>query len=290
MSERKLFVVLVEEAHDETPFFQTFWAYGEHLGDALEKVRRAARSQGLCRPICREAGPYDLANLDCEVDRLETGDVFWSLGRSSFPPRTAFEIPQGVIPAAAQDGEAETLDSDDIRPGFRVTEEGDLFTVEANVDEPSLAALHEALLRAFEPFEVFWYQLQGDWEGELDAPELLYVNEELSSADRVLEHLHASRTDSIQNGFVTLTAFASLGATNVNLSDHKKLVVITRADEQKDKAVSLLESRGYQELSPFVSIDQRIHHWHFRHPQGRGREGLISHLLDTGFSLWLPGQ
>ena len=287
-----LYYFLIHEAKGPLPFYQPYWAYGESMGEASLRALEAARSQGLLRPIIREGEPSSLDHIQCEVDTDEFG-TRWSRSRATYPLddlEISFQFPFGVLPSWSNDPDKGDGDPSEIKPGYTAFENDDIFSIEVNVPEPDLLPLFERLLEVFEPFKVFWYKVHGHWEGEPDDPDEFFINEALTSKLNILRHLTENHFDSIANGHVTVTAFAAEGATNLNVTDHKKIEILTQSAEQRDRAIEALQAAGYEESDPFVTIDRQMYHWHFPHPGGKSRSDLIEALLTDGFSAWAPGN
>jgi hypothetical protein len=289
----QLYACLVQEARNAEPFYQLYWGYGPRLGVALARIREAAKGNGIPRPVLCSADPALLESVDCEVERSDSGEVFWSVTRNLYPPDLEEEeplaLPFGVIPASQQPEDAH--DPDEIAVGYTLWEAEGVSTLEINVAEVDLLALYQRFLTLYEPFQVFWYKVHGQWDDTplgSEAPDEIFINEGLTSKDEILAHVEFAEDDSLRNGFVTLTSYAEEGATNLDLSDHKKVVISTTSPAQRDRALEVLAELELRRLEPFVTVDDRIAHWHYRPVDSKDRAALIEHLLATGFSPWAP--
>jgi hypothetical protein len=279
-----LFTCLVEERSTTEPFVQVYWARDEHLGGALEKMQSAARSNGLRDPALREADPYDLDNLIGEVEPSPSADVFWALTRHFFPPEPIFTLPYGVIGSCIE-GER---DIGEIVAGYSLGKaDSGLITLEVNASADELAPLYQEFLQAHPSYRVFWYLLHDHWLDD-GSDSLFLINEGLNTPARIIDHLRQHERDSLMNGFVTLTAYLQEGSTNINISDHKRIVVVTYSDEIAAGYADLLDKSGYDRMDDLTSIDRGIHHWHFRHPGSRDRAALEHYLRELGFKDWKP--
>jgi hypothetical protein len=278
-----LYTALIEENDPASPFVQVYWARANHMGAALEMMLTAARSNGFLRPIWRQADPFDIKNLPKQLKQYSTQDVFWGNERYGFPATDTLELPYGIISSCIE-GE---FDVDEIQVGFHVHKDGEMFTLEVNVSEQQLATLYFGLLDEYKKFRVFWYKLHSDWEG--NGNEEMFVNENLSTGQSIRHHLEGDVDNSIRNGHCTITAYLEDGATNINISDHKKIVVITYSESKLAIATRFLNAHRIPLLDPFVTVDYKIHHWHFRSPQSCSRAELIRRLETQGFSRWAPG-
>lgn len=283
MSHKYLYVCLVEGAELDQSFVQVFWIYAPDIGGAIDKVLQQAVECEINNPQISQVDPYDIDNLESDVVYNAAGDIFWSEGRNYFPKEEYLELPVGVIGSCIE-GDHDALD---IESGYTISEEGDRTTIEINVDRSDLFNTYSSLIKVFPELKVFWYVIHDHWdESESD---VFYVNEALNSPDKVCAHISENLHDSIENGYVTLTSYVEEGATNINISDHKKVVITTYSGRVVDILLSCLNDLGYSHLDEFVTIDSLIHHWHYKPSNGKDRAQLIQHLSDSGFSVWVPG-
>jgi hypothetical protein len=283
--ETTLFTCMILEQDDEEPFVQVYWARAVHLGAAIQMILDSARSNGLRNPVARECDPYDIENLRGEVAPAASAEVFWSTSQHFFPPAPLFDLPTGIISSCLEGDH----DKDEIAPGFTMTvdDEG-LTTIWANMAQSELFQVYSALVSVFPEYRVFWYVLHAHWEDEKE--ERFLVNEGLSTPAKILDHLRATWVDSVQNGFVTLTAYLKEGATNIKISDHKGICVATRSQAIAERCANLLVESGYPEVPELVSIDCEMHHWHYRLPGSRSKTELAAMLKSSGFVDWVPGS
>ncbi|MDB6028454.1 MAG: hypothetical protein JWM68_4677 [Verrucomicrobiales bacterium] len=276
----KLYTCLIEELTDEQAFVQVYWARADHMGVAIEKMLAAARLNGLKDPQPREADPYDIENLKCTVQPSPDAETFWAVDRYAFPPEPIVELPYGII-ASCIEGEQ---DAKHIIEGYtRHKDDQGKITISINVERTALLPLYERLLRTRASYRVFWYLLHDHWTNSEDH---FLVNEALDSPDKILSHLHEHPLDSVMNGYVTLTAYHEEGATNLNISDHKQIVITTYSDDIAEDYATVLADLGYVQADELVTIDDRIHHWHYRHPDSLGQPDLVDHLHSIGFRDW----
>lgn len=277
-----LYACVIREQNDKDAFYQCYWSHAEDIGVALEKMLSAAHDNGLKDPAPREIDPYDIANLDTDVAPSPAADTFWAVNRFHFPPEPFFRLPYGII-GSLLEGES---DLEDIRDGFALTRDNTgKTTIEINVSRDSLLLVYEQLLYRSSSYKVFWYRLHEHWDDRADH---FLVNEALNTPELISDHVRDHERDSLLNGFVTLTAYRQEGATNLNLSDHKRLIIHTFSDAVAREYINVLAAAEIRERKPLVSIEHGIHHWHYRHPRSRSRDELIAFLRATGFSDWKP--
>lgn len=277
-----LFRAMIQGEEADDSFYQVYWAHGDHLGDALPRIRAEARDNGVEAPVFVNADPFDIENLPDELGDVSGQDVF-STGRIYFPRTETFEFPCGIVPSWVEGPH----DPQEIRDGYAVNRAADgMVKIEVNVSGPKLRPLYYALIREWGDFRVFWYRIHTDYEHSEQGE--MMVNETLSTAEAIIDHLEANALDSLDNGLCTLTAYVPEGGTNLNISDHKKIVVLTYDEANAARAIKFLDSHGYEKTEPFLTIDADMHHRHYRPEGSRDRPSLIEHLTAQGFKPWQP--
>jgi hypothetical protein len=277
-----LYSCLIEEDEPLRPFVQMYWAYADELGEALESMVAAAALNGLGRPRCKRADPSDPAHLKRDLVRSADGHTLWSPTRYFFPPTVGFTPPYGVI-ASNVDG---PFDLDDIGVGYSRSESDGLICIETNTLENDLLDDYVSIVRALEPLRAFWVKLHDHWPPQL--AEQILVNEHIVTANRIGEFLNDWSGSVLRNGFVSITGYLEEGATNVSITDHKKIVALTYSSAVADQIVGLLPQMGYGEIDPFFTIDCEMHHWHYRDPNGSDYARLVDELMAAGFTPWTP--
>lgn len=262
--EKKLFICLIEEQNTKEACFQMYWSRAQHMGIAIDLILDAAKKNGINNPIPRQCDPYDIENLTDE-DKIEPGtdsNVFWSINRHFFPPESVFDLPVGVI-ASGIEGEIESEhDIDEIKSGYTFQTNEGLTTIEVNVEAKKLVDLYQQLVKLNSSYRVFWYVLHSHWNDEKN--DKFLVNEDLNTPDKIITHLTENEEDSIKNGYVTLTSYLDEGATNISITDHKRIAIRTYSELISTRIRKFLERQGYEKSNHLVSIDHRIHHWHYR--------------------------
>ncbi len=96
--------------------------------------------------------------------------------------------------------------------------------------------------------------------------------------------------NNIKNGFCSITSFIKEEETNINISDHKKIVIMTYSLKMLDIATKTLIDKGLKKMESLKSIDEGFYHWHFRSPNSFDRADLINKLKSFGFFEWIPNS
>ena len=275
------FVGLIEGSDGDASFFINAWAYASHPGEAVHKMLGAARRNAINGPI--------LVNLDyADHDEPPEGavpvpeaDAYLEDTEYSFPTELSYQMPHGVIPT----GEQSEIDIDDIRPGWETWEsESGLIHIEAVVEEAQLLGIYLSLVAVIPEIRAFSVKLAEDWE-EVESSEI-YYNEELNSVSLIESFLTERRNDTLLNGHLTLMTYSDEGQTNLNISDHKMIHLMTYEKDIAIEVRKILHQNNVPENEELLSIANGVHHLHYRHPDGLGRSDLIRMLLDTGFYKW----
>ena len=246
---------MIEEQSDENPFYQVYWSRATHMGEAIQQSLNAALENGLQNPLPCSCDYDNFDDIDEEVEPDSNSDVFWSITRNYFPLEESFVLPTGII-GAWPDAEHDVTD---ITQGYTMdkTEDG-MTTIYVNADREQLFPLYERLLRLNPTYKVFWYMLHDHWDDESE--DRFLINEKLDSSEKIIEHLVEHESDSVQNGFVTLTAYLEQGATNLSISDHKRIVITTFSEEVARQYADLLDGSAYPKMSEMLSIEHKMHH------------------------------
>jgi hypothetical protein len=274
---------LIESAGVEKSYVQVYWAWGAHLGEAIHKMKARAVAQGVDSPLLVEADPYIFSSLPDTAVSENKGEMYYAGERHFFPPTACYRLPDGVVKSCIE-GEYEL---EDIEAGYQLSElDDELIEVSAVVEEKDLLKVYLAVVGALSEIRVFWVKLQDDWEDA--GKEEIYVNERLDSLEAIAQFIRSNPLNTIRNGHVTLTTYATAGATNVSISDHKTIDILTYDRLVAGKVCAVLGGYGLNEKENLISISRGFHHWHYRHPEAFNRHDLIDMLHTQGFSYWNP--
>lgn len=251
------------------------------MDEGVERLLALAKENEINDPILVEIDYSELDDVAQGVIQLDGNDCYMSDMSNYFPTEYSYRIPYGVVAA----GRESDIDVDQIRPGFSTNEyDDDLVEIDAVIEEENLLDAFLSTIGLLSSIRCFWIKLHDDWE---DAEtEEIYVNESLCSVERIGTFIQQNYSDTYLNGHVSLTAYSDTGQTNVNLSDHKMLVVLTYDKSFAERVAQSLKASGIRELDELFSISEGVHHWHFRNPQASDRKELMTKLTKMGFTLW----
>lgn len=275
---------LIECSNEDYAFYTTAYAWGSHLGEAVERIRRFALANGLPEPNIVHIDPVDPDTLPETAQTKHDGLSYLVAGRTYFTPEYRYRLPRGIV-FSGMEGE---FDQNDIRPGYQVYKDDEgLITIEAVVEKENLLDLYLKLLPE-SGIPVFWVALADDWEDA--GKEEFYTNDTFNDRKRIAEYLENNRIDTLENGHVILTTYVREGQTNININDHKLIVVMTFDEGISNSACKVLEETGLERHEQLINVSDRFYHWHYRHPEGADRKGLIEKLLGQGFTFWKAGE
>jgi hypothetical protein len=201
----------------------------------------------------------------------------------SSPLEPAFRIPYGVVLSLAKGPH----DPEELAVGHLVqTDEEGLVELQAVVEEASLLNVYLYLVGKLADIETFWIKLHDEWEepGE----EEIYVNNALSDKARIETFLSENLLDTVLNGYVTITTYSDLGETNLNISDHKMIVIMSYEGALVEQMSLALEEQGVPRQREMAMVSCEFHHWHFRHPKSKSRAELVEWLEENRFTKWDP--
>lgn len=277
-----LYTCLIESHENDEAFIQGYWAYADHLGDAISEIIIEAKNQGILNPIPRQVDPYDILNLQCDVVYGQNGNVFYNPNRHYFPfGETAFRFPYGIIPSAIE-GE---FDPDEIVVGYDKYDLQDgMRKISVNCDEGNLLVLYQKILESQNKYRVLMLELCDHYENGESAS--IYVNESLNNPALISQFLINNQVNVLENGHISLISYLQQGRTNIKLTDHKMIEISGYDIPLMEKLEEVIIGLKVSYMDRFVSIDNKIHHWHYRPKGSLDKKSLIQKLLFDGFSKW----
>lgn len=284
MQEPIFYTVLVESEEDEThSFLQYFWLWAEHIEEALPKVVDAAKKQGIQQPYLSAIDYYDFDNFDessDDVKQIEGSDIFVSAERYYYPTEPFLKLPEGVI-GAMSEGD---FDAEDLQAGFEAYIEDEFYCINTVLEQEQILPLLLSLSATLPSIEVFWIGIRSTWDNT-DVHQF-WVNSELNTIPKIKAFLESTEKDILQNGLVSLTVFSDEGATNLSITDHKEIRLMTYSQQVQQTMVQTLLDSSIQQFDELNSISAGFHHWHYRQADGLNRTDFIQFLQTKGFTFW----
>jgi len=200
-----------------------------------------------------------------------------------FPSTESFRLPKGVIFSFTEGDH----DKEDIKTGFGVINFDDgIIEISVVVEENSLVPLYKKIISNLGNIRMFLVKTYSNWN-EDDIGEIeIYANEELNTVAKIVQFVESNRINTLENGFVTLTTYFDEGATHVNVSDHKTIVILTDNDGISERVMSLLTRSKLSKFDSLVSVQRGFYHLHYRQHGSLDRTQFIDFLKSKGFDLF----
>lgn len=274
---------MIEYTENETSYIQTYWADADTIGEAIDTVVSEAENNGIRHPIARQVDPYDINNLPAEgISRGSHEAVMLSDTVHSFPADDAMlSLPYGVIPSCIE-GE---FDSSEITEGYSVKSlDGGLSKLSVIASDRNLLDTYIGLLNMHSAYKVFMIELHSHYQN--DKINEVFVNETIASFNGICDFFNYHNNDITRNGHVGAVSYLPQGKTNIKLTDHKMIEIVGYDSGIIAEYKQQLEALGYSNLDRFVSIDYRMHHWHYRPAASRCKLELAKHIQELGFTSW----
>jgi hypothetical protein len=271
------------DADEESGMYGNFYAYGEHLGDALQNTVIAAMLEDFSNANVLEASLLDSFEVIEDKDELLqlSDSVYMRNTTYTYPlndPDREFIPPIGIVKATGED----EYDYDMISEKFVAygQDENGLFELELVVGKEKLTQTFLKALDFLPIVDGFWMYIQDQWEnGEMEP----WYASHLTEKEQIVDLLMNQKVNTIENGYVKLVAHSSIGETNLTLDDHKKIQLHTKDEEVFRSFIELATSLGYEQTREFYNLEWGFLHWHYRAANSLTRDGLISFLQASGF-------
>lgn len=286
MQKRQLWYLLLHgKSGSENAFFGNFYAYGDHLGDAMEEVVSAAKDYNYSDLALTEAS---LLNTFDEIDDPQELD---QLSEHTFIRQPIYSYPQdgsddqfippvGII-KSVEDGE---YDYELIKEGFAAYQanENGVFQLELVVDNRHIAETFDNLIELLPSVDGFWIYILDFWE---DALSELWVAKHFIEKDIVIKFLASQQKEVVQNGYLDVVVHSSKGETNLYLESHKKIQLFTKDENLFKNFIRKLMVLGYTQTTDFYSLEFGYYHHHYRPGSSLSRDDFKQMLIDNNFEL-----
>lgn len=279
---KTFYTILIESEESSDEFFvQVFWTWAEHIGAAISSVLKVALQENIKEPVAAQIDPYDFESIPDNVYEIHKTGVFTSGQRYYYPATFCLKIPEGVI-LSALDGD---FDIEDLHKGFRFDLRNDGFCrINVVLPQDELEDTFLQLVKALPSIKVSWVEILNWWD-EAENKQL-WTNERLNNFDTIADFLKSNNRDILKNGFLNFTVYCEVGATNLQISDHKEICLITRSQEIQRIIADKLKELKISESDNLKSLSKGFHHWHYRPDGSYNRNDFINHIKKNGFSFW----
>lgn len=282
----ELWYLLIEGQQDsDTGIFGSFYTYGTHLGDALEKTLKASAAYNFNNPDLIEASLLEsLEQIDNADELIELDDaVYMNPTTHAFPsndPDKSLIPPVGIV-KSVDDGEYQY---DLIKENFVAygQNENGIFELELVVGKANLIDVFLKSILFLPSVDGFWIYIQPFWENDRTE---LWVAKHFTNSDLVTEFLKMHQKDTLENGNIKIVTHSLIGQTNLTLDDHKKIQLHTKDEEVFRHFIENFMDLGYEQTREFYSLENGFHHWHYRPAGSLTRPDFKSMLEQNQFEL-----
>ena len=271
-------VLVIAQENSSTSYIKVFWSWAEHIGTAIHKVIEVAQKMGLCNPIADMIDFSDFESLPGDVYEVSETGVFTCDEAYSFPAEDSIDFPDGII-LHIEDENPE----DSIKEGYEsYYSDNNFYCINIVLPRSRLFGIFMELVKGLSDIKVSWVSIQD----ENNEKAQLWVNEDLNDANKILNFLESTQVNILQNGLVGFTVYSEDGATNLNLTDHKEISVVTQNESIKELLVDQLNKLKIREFDKLSCISEGFLHWHYRPAEALNHEDFIKFLKSNGFNLW----
>lgn len=283
---QKIWYFLINGQADKTTgLYGNFYAYGQHLGDALKNTFHAALQVSFNNPNLMEASQLD------EFEVIEKRDELVQLSDMvhmrptvhSFPfdePDKEFQPPVGIVKATGED----EYDYDMIAESFVAhgQDENGFFELELNIDKADLKDVFLKAIDFLPSVDGFWIYIQPHWD---DDKTELWAAKHFVEKELVISFLKQQESNTLENGYIKLVVHSLTGQTNLTLDDHKKIQLHTNDEAVFRHFIGQLIDLGYEQTREFYTLQYGFYHLHYRPAESLPRPEFKAMLVQRGFEL-----
>jgi hypothetical protein len=269
---------------DSKGLVNSFYAYGQHCGEALANALQAATEElGISQPEATEAARLDiLTDFEEPQDLIQLGNlVFCGPNNYSYPLDSSendFIPPTGII-KSTEDGE---FDYELIKENFigYKSQGSDIYKFELVAEKSKLLSTFIQAIAFLPQAEKLEIIIQGHWEGQLS--EMWVVNLAQSQLDAV-SFLLENQSDILENGFVECALYSTNGQTKLLLDEHKKIRHYTKDEAIFSSFGMQIMELGFEQSTELYNLEYGFYHWHYRPVDSLDAPELRMLLIDAGF-------
>ncbi len=286
MNNKGLWYFLIDGQKDcETGIVGNFYAYGSHLGDALEKVIEASKEYSFSNHNLTEASYLDTFEvIENNSELLEIANkVFMRPTTYTFPfddPDKEFVPPVGIV-KSVYEGEYEY---DLIKENFVAygANENGIFEFELVLTKENLIDTFLKTIDFLPSMDGFWIYIKNFWETGLTE---LWVAKHFTEKQIVKDFLLSHKIDTLENGYLDIVVHSLSGETNLTLDDHKKIQLHTKGEKIFQNFLENITDLGYEQTREFYNLEFGYHHFHYRLADSLTRENFKQMLTENNFEI-----
>src|SRR5690606_20283281 len=222
MTKNELWYLLIDGQQDaETGIVGNFYAYGNHLGDALDKTIKASNDYKFTNHNLTEASLLDnFEVIENNKELVKIADnVYMRPTTYTFPfddPDKEFIPPIGIVKSVFE-GE---YNYDLIKENFVAygADENGIFEFELVLTKMNLINTFIKSIDFLPTIDGFWIYINSFWENGLTE---LWVAKNFEDKKTIIDFLIAQQKNTIENGYLDIVVHCLQGETNLTLDNHK---------------------------------------------------------------------
>ncbi|MFD2890853.1 hypothetical protein ACFS5J_02370 [Flavobacterium chuncheonense] len=286
MIKNELWYLLIDGQQDaESGIVGNFYAYGNHLGDALDKTIKASNDYKFTNHNLTEASLLD--NFDVIENNKElvkiADNVYMRPTTYTFPfddPDKEFIPPIGIVKSVFE-GEYEY---DLIKENFVAygADDNGIFEFELVLTKQNLIDTFIKTIEFLPTIDGFWIYLKNYWESDLTE---LWVAKHFTDMHMVIDFLKSQKKNTLENGYLDIVVHSLTGETNLTLDDHKKIQLHTKDEGVFNDFIGNIIELGYEQARDFYNLEFGYHHFHYRLVDSLTRTEFKQMLTDNKFEL-----
>lgn len=287
MTKNELWYLLIDGQQDaETGIVGNFYAYGEHLGDALEKTIKASvdykftKNHNLTEVSLLDS--FDVIDDNKELVEI-AHNVYMRPTTYTFPfddPDKEFIPPIGIVKSVFE-GEYKY---DLIKENFVAygADENGIYEFELVLTKENLIDTFIKTIDFLPTIDGFWIYLKNYWENDLTE---LWVAKHFTDKHTVIDFLKNQKKNTLENGYLDIVVHSLTGETNLTLDDHKKIQFHTKDERVFNDFIGNIVELGYEQTRDLYNLEFGYHHFHYRLVDSLTRTEFKQMLTDNKFEL-----
>jgi hypothetical protein len=286
MTGNELWYFLIDGQQDtQTGVVGNFYAYGNHLGDALNRAIKASKEYNFSEQNLTEASYLDNFDvIENNKQLVQIGDgVFMRPTTYTFPyddPDKDFVSPIGIV-KSVYEGEYnyELIKENFVAYG---ADENGIFELEIVLTKEHLIDVFLKTISFLSSIDGFWIYIKNYWDNDLTE---LWVAKEFTDKTAIIDFLQRQRKHTLENGYIDIVVHSFVGETNLTLDDHKKIQLHTKDEEVFKTFIGNIIDLGYEQTRDFYNLEFGYHHFHYRLADSFSRTEFKQMLTEKRFVL-----
>ena len=286
MTKKELWYILIDgQENSTTGVFANFYAYGNHLGDAFDKIIKASNEYKFSNQNLIEVSlleNFDVIGNNAELIKI-ADDVYMRPTTHTYPIGDIdkdFVSPTGIV-KSVDDGE---YDYELIKENFVafIADENGIFEFELVLDKKNLIDTFLATIEFLPTTDGFWIYIKNYWEEEFTE---LWVTKRFTDKYAIIDFLNKQKQNTLENGYLDIVVHSIKGETNLTLNDHKKIQLHTKDEVVFRNFIGKIKNLGYEQTRDFYNLEFGYHHFHYRPADSLTRAEFKQMLTDHKFEL-----